>query len=199
MSKALYFVAFAVGTAIGSAATWYVTKTKYEQLAQEEIDSVKAVFGKSRPIDICEDEPEEEETDDPEEDGPSVMEYAAMLQKEAYTNYSNGVASTLEDINRDIMEAEKPYVIPPEEFGELDDYRKVCLTYYADRMLADDRDNLVEDVDDVVGLESLNTFGQYEEDSVFVRNDRLMCDYEILMSLKTYSEVVKSKPYLAEG
>ena len=41
--------------------------------------------------------------------------------------------------------------------------------------------------DDVVGMESLTHFGEYEDDSVFVRNDRLKCDYEILMDERTYS------------
>ena len=36
---------FAVGAAIGSAVTWKLLKTKYERIAQEEIDSVKEVFG----------------------------------------------------------------------------------------------------------------------------------------------------------
>ena len=35
---------FAVGAAIGSAVTWKVVKTKYEKIAQEEIESVKEAF-----------------------------------------------------------------------------------------------------------------------------------------------------------
>ena len=43
---------FAVGAAIGSAATWYFVKTKYERIAQEEIDSVKEEFSKGSHVDI---------------------------------------------------------------------------------------------------------------------------------------------------
>jgi hypothetical protein len=50
-------------------------------------------------------------------------------------------------------------------------------------------------VDDVVGFESLNRFGEYEDDSVFVRNDRLKCDYEILLDRRKYSDVVNKKPH----
>ena len=49
-------IIFAAGAAIGSAVTWKLLKTKYEQIAQEEIDSVKAVFSRR------------EESDDSEED-----------------------------------------------------------------------------------------------------------------------------------
>ena len=48
----------------------------------------------------------------------------------------------------------------------------------------------VEDVDNVVGEESLNCFGKYEDDSVFVRNDVLKADYEILLDERNYSDVV---------
>ena len=46
-------------------------------------------------------------------------------------------------------------------------------------------------MDEIVGEESLNHFGEYEDDSVFVRSDRLKCDYEILLDQRNYSDVVK--------
>lgn len=92
----------------------------------------------------------------------------------------------------------KPYVISPEEFGEGEEYEKISLTYYADQVLADENDELVEDVEGAVGFESLTHFGEYEDDSVFVRNDRLKCDYEILLDQRTYSDVVKTRPHQME-
>ena len=45
MSKAFSnLVIFATGAVVGSLATWQFVKKKYEQLAQEEIDSVKEAF-----------------------------------------------------------------------------------------------------------------------------------------------------------
>ena len=41
LSKAFIF---AVGAAIGSAVTWKLVKTKYEKIADEEIESVKEVY-----------------------------------------------------------------------------------------------------------------------------------------------------------
>ena len=37
---------FAVGAVIGSAVTWKYTKAKYEQIAKEEIESVKEVYSR---------------------------------------------------------------------------------------------------------------------------------------------------------
>ena len=39
---------FAIGATIGSLVTWKLVKTKYEMIAQEEIDSVKEVFAKRK-------------------------------------------------------------------------------------------------------------------------------------------------------
>ena len=93
---------------------------------------------------------------------------------------------------------DNPYIISPEEFGAFDDYETISLTYYEDQILADDDDELVDDIEDIVGFDSLTHFGEYEDDSVFVRNDRLKCDYEILMDHRKYSDVIKKKPYQVE-
>ena len=53
-------------------------------------------------------------------------------------------------------------------------------------MLTDTYDNVIEDVEGTVGKKSLKHFGEYEEDSVFVRNDDLETDYEILLQPDDY-------------
>ena len=39
-------IIFAVGALVGSAVTWKLLKTKYEQIANEEIASVKETYAK---------------------------------------------------------------------------------------------------------------------------------------------------------
>ena len=48
------------------------------------------------------------------------------------------------------------------------------------------------DVENTIGIDSLNHFGEYEEDSVFVRNDIKKCDYEILLDESIYTGVIKN-------
>lgn len=195
MSKVTNLVMFAVGAAVGSVVTWQYVKKKYEQIAQEEIDSVKAVFLKKGPDMevVVSDAPQQAETRKVEEK-PNISEYAAMLGKEGYTSYS-GIGSGKEE---QASMKDKPYVISPEEFGEFEGYERISLTLYEDQVLADDNDELVEDVEDTIGFESLTHFGEYEDDSVFVRNDRLKCDYEILLDHRAYSDVVKTRPHQME-
>ena len=198
MNKARGFVMFVLGAAVGSVATWQYTKKKYERIAQEEIDSVKEIFSKresAAEVEIVTPEPQTAKVGKPEEK-PDITEYAARLEREGYTNYSNVSAGEKKE-EQEAMEM-KPYVISPDEFGEFEDYERISLSYYADQILADEDDEKVEDVDNVVGLESLAHFGEYEDDSVFVRNDRLKCDYEILLDQRTYSDVIKQRPHQTE-
>lgn len=49
-------------------------------------------------------------------------------------------------------------MIPPEQFGDDEEYEQISLTYYADGVLADENDEVIEDVEDAVGIDSLNHF-----------------------------------------
>lgn len=157
---------FAAGAVIGSVATWKFTKDKYKAIADEEIESVKEMFAKRK-------KKEDFETPEPKFSDADLKKLKQTITTNGYRNYSN-IAKEVEPIMT------KPYVILPEEFGEAD-YPTESLTYYADGILTDDRNNIIEDVERMVGTESLNHFGEYEDDSVFVRNDELRTDYEILL------------------
>lgn len=193
MNKTINFMMFVIGVAVGSVVTWRYVEKKYEQIAQDEIDSVKEVFSK-REAEFTENTEARIKANNAKEK-LSVIEYAARLREQGYTNYSDLVDEKPEEVKEDPMTVDKPYVIAPEEFGDLDDYETISLTYYADQILADDNDVIVDDVEDVVGFDSLNSFGEYEYDSVFVRNDRLKCDYEILLDQRKYSSVIRRKPH----
>lgn len=190
MSKVTGLFIFVLGAAVGSAVTWQYTKKFYEQRAQEEIDSVKETYGKKvvpAQVEADTDEKEAATVVDGVDDKPDILHYAEILKHEKYT--TDDESPTAES---------KPYVISPDEFGEFEEYDRISLTYYADQVLADENDDKIKDVDEVIGVESLTHFGEFEDDSVFVRNDRLKCDYEILMDSRTYSEVLKQKPHQKE-
>ena len=182
-------ILFIFGAAVGSAATWAYVKKKYERIAQEEIDSVKEVFSKKEKDDNSADACVK-----PTED---TKEYAEIIHENEYINYSkkeNTAAEKAEIRDKSYF----VYVITPEEFGEFDEYDKISLTYYDDDILADENDEIIEDIDETVGSDSLTHFGEYEDDSVFVRNDERKCDYEILLDHRNYSDVIKKKPHSTE-
>ncbi len=200
MNKGLCFTMFAVGAATGSVSTWLFVKKKYEKIAQQEIDSVKETFAKKETKSqvkgtikygeeaIAGFDDGLRQAAEQAKDKPDLVQYAAMVRK-----YGGIVGEEKEAVMKD----KYPYVIPPEEFGDFEDYERISLTYYADGVLADDNNEVVDDVEDIVG-DALDHFGEYEDDSVFVRCDERKCDYEILLDQRTFSEVADSNPHQVE-
>lgn len=177
MNKIFNLFIFAAGAAIGSAVTWKLVKTKYERIADEEIKSVKEVFSKRAES--------KEEKPNPNEK-PDLQTYSKILKD---LNYSENTDSKKEE-KGDPCERDIPYIITPEEFGCMDGYDAVSLNYYSDGVLTDDWDEIIDNVDEIVGSESLRHFGEYEDDCVFVRNDKTKCDYEVVHDLRKFSDVV---------
>lgn len=196
MSK-INFAMFLAGATIGAAGAWFYCKRYYEQIAQEEIDSVKAAFAERKPDALKNAKNFEDSTDDNKQKAnmaklkPDLVDYAAKLQAEGYTNYS----AHSEKNNNEEAEtvADKPHVISPDEYGDCD-YTTISLTYYSDGVLADDEDEIVENIEDTVGADFAEHFGDYEMDSVHIRNDRRKCDYEICKDNRSYSAVTGIDP-----
>lgn len=180
---------FTAGAAIGSVVTWKLVKDKYARLAQEEIEAVREVYMKH------DDDSVEPVAD--EEPAVVVTESVPKFTDQDRVDYAN-IANTYTNNNEKGVPApvSRPYVISPDEFDE-NGYETVSLTYYADGVVQDDFFNVWSDdeVDEHVGLDSLNHFGEYEEDSVFVRNDDEETDYEILRDSRNYADVPKQNPY----
>ena len=203
------FFTFVTGLVIGSVVTYVIVKDKFEQIAQEEIDSVKEVFGR-RVEKEADKKVEKIAKKEVEKIRKEYNEYDNLTKN--YTSYSkNKTEESIEDVEYEEVcendedgveldeierasDYDKPYIIEPQEFGALDGYSLITLYHYSDNVLADDCDELVEDLDDVVGEDYASHFGEYEDDCVYVRNDRLKADYEICRDLRKYSDVVWHSP-----
>lgn len=80
-----------------------------------------------------------------------------------------------------------PFVISRAKYSwdeeEGDEYAKITITYYpTHRVLLDDDQDPVDNVDALVGWRNLNRFGDESEDPdvVFIRNRRLETDFEVV-------------------
>lgn len=191
-SKVAFIIGSVVGVGIGVAGTYSYFKDKYEKLAEEDFNS-RRVFDedkKDEPV-----EPVVEKTADSRTvDKPSIAAYSAILQKEGYVNYSD----MQDKKQKQEIAVDRPYVIQPSDFGEFDDYEKISLTYTADGVLLDDMNEIVDDIEETVGEDSLEHFGEYEDDSVYVRNDAKKCDYEILLDQRNYQGIFETHPHRTE-
>ena len=101
----------------------------------------------------------------------------------------NGYESNSEkEENKEDEDMYVPEVIAPEESWE-QDYPTITHTYYeGDGILTDDHDKIITNADELVGHDFAQHFGEYEEDSVYVRNSKLKVHYEILRDYGAYSD-----------
>lgn len=207
-----YVLAFISGAAIGSVVTWKLLKSKYEQITREEIESYKEALAIQKHDNCSNEEQNPDGVCEPSAPIPSPEDvetadlYAAKLKTLGYTAEKPDVEIATPEEECDENEEEedeyepmsKPHVIDPINYGEKDDYGCESLAYYSDGVLADNMDQPIDNIEDLVG-DALEHFGDYEEDAVHVRNDRLKCDYEILYDHRTFSEYTAKKvPYKSE-
>ena len=203
MNKLGTVIAFLAGTAIGGMAAWRAANERYAKISEEDILSVKEAFRnreqklkdeieelKSK-LEVTECSEEEKvpstilSTNEHQDKG-DINEYVRMVNR---TKYAHTSVPQKEDHS-----VEAPYVISPEEFGEMDGYTQISLTYFEDDdILSDENGVIIDDPEEIVG-DALNHFGDYEEDSVFVRSDPKRCDYEILKDLRSYAEFRSTLP-----
>ena len=189
-------IIFCGGVFIGGFLTWDFFKTKYERIADEEIASVKETFEHREPRPDKNYKVEEalKGNDAYINVSPGVAErMIQIIDSNGYRNYSNAQIEIEKKGGAADMELKHPYVITPEQYEDNVDYTKVSLTWYSDKILEDDWGNVL-DPDDVIGSDALTTFGQYEKDSVFVRDDDEQIDYEVLLDTRSYKETYGHDP-----
>lgn len=187
LSKIIIFTA---GAAVGSAVTWKMVKDKYERMAQKDIQAVREFYitKTTTKTTTIEEESLEEEPDEPEKPKlPTQRElYSGFVNRLGYGD-QNPPSENEEEEEEDMCE---PYVISPSEYGELE-YETESLWYYeGDGVITTYFGEVIDkkDIPDMIGADFAEHYGEYEDDSVHVRNDRLRIDFEILRDLSSYSE-----------
>ena len=129
--------------------------------------------------------PKEEKKEEPFDKGyhnaanDATVDYSDRIKKETYSQNYNETVET----KKDQVEAERsnaPYAIQPDEFGELKGYSKFTLKYFKDGFLVDDKNEPLDYPEDIVGKDFMSHFGEYEDDTAYIRNDKIEADFEIL-------------------
>lgn len=177
---------FAAGLAIGAVAGACVIKNKVLADAKAEIEEVRDYYRSQRGEVIREEVEEVKEMVEETIDRVQDMIKENNSKKE-YVNYNKLVNNY--NPSKNMVEYDDPFIIDPSEFGENVDYDTMTLTYFADGVLVDDVDDIVEEPDIVVGLENLKVFEEFGASSVYVRNDIYKTDYEIIRDDWNYSDL----------
>lgn len=192
---------------------------RYESIANEEIATMKSHYDrKLRALEnreekaLLEDAGKEIQVrTEGGEDGSGVVNYAGMYQggsepdkpqlqnvfeqdADPEVEMSDAWDAAVELANRT---PDVPYVVHRSEHeegpGDPDEYEKYTLTYFeGDDVLCREDDTIIEDQDEVVGLGNLIRFGHGSGDPniVYIRNDKLRVDLEVVHSDGKYATEV---------
>ena len=175
-------LAFIFGAGTGSLITYKVVKDKYAKLAEDDIAEMREYYSHkiSQGEELASEDTNIEEVANKAEEARNngdIFDYAKKISEEKYLNDVN-VAD----------ENPKAYTyIDYADFGEIEDYDVISLTYYSDGVLADDNDEEVEDFIEKVGNFTTHFDG---EDIIYVRNDDFEAYYEIIKDHRKFSDVV---------
>ena len=198
---------FAAGLAVGAVAGAVIVKNKVLADAKAEIEEVRKYYRESRGVvkEVEEVKEKVEETIDHIQDLiEEHVEETKEIEKKEYelkdiqvkdepktglTNYSQITKMYMSKDEFQTPMYDDPFVIDPSEFGENPEYDTETLTYFADGVLVDDVDDVIEEPDIVVGLENLKIFEEFGATTVYVRNDIYKTDYEIIRDDWNYSDL----------
>ena len=196
MKKALYLFAFVAGAAVGAVAGITYVKKNYD--ISEKTESSKKDSVSSTKIE----KPEVDESDEEDEEEIVRQTNANILKsikdpdkREHVKNLLDKYATAVSIYGGDdtVMNAE-PYKIRQDQFSEFEDYSAIELTLYSDGVLADDRDEVVENADELLGKGFEKLFDE-GEDELYIRNDDRCADYAIFKDVQTFDAYDESRPH----
>lgn len=208
---------FFVGGVIGGGVSYFLLKKKFDTRIDAEVQSIKDLYSskleenkekndnKSNQIDNFKKEDDKNPEEKKSENKSNSLKSSIKKQdKQPPVDYANYYAySKTSDVEskenskptQEIVVPEKKntkkstrVVISPDEFEDNEDYETIYLTYYADGILADEMDKQVK-VENTIGKEALKHFGEYEDDLLHVRDDKVKVYYEIAKDNRRFSDV----------
>ena len=186
MNGIKYALIFTAGAVLGAVSAVAMVKEKYESLAQIEIETIRRYYKEKMKKEEKVEEPVKEE----------------KVYEDITNNYKGNTVEEKPFIQKgdEIVDPyDIPYIIDSEEFGEEEEYDTMTLTYFEDKVLVDDVDDVIEDKDTVVGLENLKIFEEFPGcTTIYVRNDIWKTDFEIIKDDWNWSDLQETEEKLAE-
>ena len=210
--------AFGIGSVLGSAVTYVLSKKNFEEELEREIQDVKDNYRILRkedyesPTDYLEKNRPDSIKDDilAEVEVNQIVAYAKASDelKEQIVNYNAFSRDEVpdkellpEDANELLYQNllatrtdDAPFLISVNEyFDEMREYQKLSITYFeGDNIVCYEDDSVMLDPEQSFGLINLSRFGvkSDSEHIVYVRNPRISVDYEIVRDDGKYADMV---------
>lgn len=181
-------VIFLLGAGAGVGAAYFPLKKFFREKADEEIQSVVDTFHKQYDRNSEDPEPEKEEVhEEPTWKAAEKLKVEDIIQK---MNYSKLYKLKEERVN---LYKEFPYEIGAGEYNEFEAEGWGCGTIrvFTDGIITDNELNPLDDWMEVIGDACLEHFNETEDGILYVRNEKLKSDYEVISDLRTFQEAVE--------
>ena len=185
-------IIFAAGAVLGAVSAVTIVKERYESLAQIEIETMRKYYREK----MHQQEEKVQEEKVQEEPVSEEKKYEDITN--IYKGDTVEEKSFVEEGDDKVIDPyDTPYIISVEEFGEEIDYDTMTLTYFEDKVLVDDVDDVIDDQDTLVGLENLKIFEEFPGcTTIYVRNDIWKTDFEIIKDDWNWSDLQETEEKL---
>lgn len=158
---------------------------KYQKLADEEIESCKAIFENNKPV-------KEEKSETEIVDGVVYAKNILSQDSDSAVSYSDYYAPKKVDEAKTLSPKEdEPFDISVEEYEEDSEFLKVTLNLYTeDGVLIFEESEEIADEDSTIGSENLDDFARSSFGTAYFRNPKTTIDYEIIKVDGSYRELI---------
>lgn len=178
---------FGAGALAGAFVAARTVKERYQQEAEEEIAEMREYYRKAKK-EATKVDPKEEVKEEEFKPIEEVAKAEGIIKEKGYINYTSyNDTEPIEDKKEETRTDYEPFIIDPEEYGEDPHYDTTTVTYYKDKVLADEIDEIIDY--SVVGEDNLKIFDEHPDcTAIYVRDDVYKVDYEILRDPCQYDE-----------
>lgn len=202
----IYGVGFIMGAGTGFLVTKKILAAKYAAIAQDEIDDMKEFLIKraTRVEDVQLPDLEKTGPETTFRHGPPTLVRSSIIDnpyeavKKDYNIISDkGTVHQFEVElpvpiivdDPDAIDTDKPYIIDDVRYSEeCDHFAKIDLFYYLDGVLCESDETFVDDISGTIGDQAFE-YLQHGAKELWVRNELLGADYEILALHQAYEDI----------
>ena len=181
---------------------YFIAKKKYQKLADAEIEDVKKklteYYKGTNSTEVaakCEKEKEViTQVSSIEKNQPTEEQYFNYAKQYMSPDVEKKVEARDEASKKEKKGTSEPYIISVEEYENSNYIAKTLFYYIEDKVLRDSDGRCLDLPDELIGSQAMEELKKKTSDVIYVRNERLEADFEIILVDKSmYNESSKNR------
>ena len=171
-----------LGLVTGAIAAYKITSDHYEKIVSDlEDDFDESVFGDDEGVQVSELE-EDVNVYEPLKTSHNIpktplKDYANKLKETGYIGGENPE-----------KDQNSPYIIRNDQFGLDNEYDLVALAYHSNDILVNEVGEIIPEPSELIDPDALEQLGEDKADVVYVRNEKLKTEFEIIFEPEPLEE-----------